>query len=133
MKLPEHLTLSFLLAQLDVAPRCGPAGTLVVVAAGLLPDLDGVTLLAGWKAYRRYHRVLGHGLPVAALVPALLAGAAAWAGAGAFLSLWAWAQLSLLAHLLTDVAFYRWPVQLLWPVSPRAWGFGLVTWNDLVP
>jgi inner membrane protein len=133
MKLPEHVTLSFLLAQLDAAPRFGPGGTALMIAAGLLPDLDGVTLVAGWRVYRRYHRVVGHGLPVTLFGPALLAGAAAWMGVGPFVPLWAWAQTSLLAHLATDGVFYRWPVQLLWPVSSRGPGLGLVTWNDLVP
>src|SRR5262249_33996593 len=50
-----------------------------------------------------------------------------------FLPLWGWLQLALLIHLITDVLFYRWPVQLLWPFSPRGWGLGLVSWNDLVP
>jgi membrane-bound metal-dependent hydrolase YbcI (DUF457 family) len=78
--------------------------------------------------------VLGHGLPVTLLGPAALAVAgAALLGAPAFLPLWAWLQLSLLAHLTTDCLFYRWPVQLLWPFSTRGVGLGLVAWNDLVP
>src|SRR5205823_6083543 len=49
------------------------------------------------------------------------------------LALWGWLQLALLAHLFTDVCFYRWPVQLLWPVSSQGLGWGLLTWNDLIP
>jgi inner membrane protein len=130
MKLPEHVTASFLLAQLGVQERYGPAGTLLMVAAGLLPDLDGLTILAGWRTYRTYHRTLGHGLVVTALGPLLLAAAS---GLEPFLPLWAWLQASLVLHVFTDVCFYRWPVQLLWPLSRRGWGFGLVGWNDLVP
>jgi hypothetical protein len=35
--------------------------------------------------------------------------------------------------LASDVWFYRWPVQLLYPFSSRGWEVGLLTWNDLVP
>jgi hypothetical protein len=31
------------------------------------------------------------------------------------------------------VLFYRWPALLLWPLSRRGWGLGLIGWNDLVP
>ena len=134
MKLPEHLALSFLIAEFGVQQEYGAAGTLLVVAAGNLPDLDTLTLLAGWRVYRRYHRILGHGLLVTLFGPGLLAllgcGLFGWA---AFLPLWGWLQAALLAHLLTDICFYRWPVQLLWPVSAQGWGFGLVSWNDLMP
>lgn len=134
MKTTEHVTLSYLLAQLSVAQQYGTGGTLLMIAAGNLPDLDGVTLLGGWRIYRTYHRVLGHGLPVTLFGPAALA----WLGSGVwelgpFGPLWGWLQLALLVHLFSDVCFYRWPVQLLWPFSARACGFGLIRWNDLVP
>lgn len=133
MKIPEHLTLSYLLAQLGVQQEYGPWGTALVMAAGFLPDLDGLTLLAGWRTYRTYHRKLGHGILVTLVGPLLLA-VGAWAyQLGPFLPLWLWLQIALLGHLATDVWFYRWPVQLLWPFSTRGWEVGLLSWNDLVP
>ena len=48
MKIPEHLALSYLIAQLNVQQRYGPGGAALVMLAGFLPDLDGLTLLAGW-------------------------------------------------------------------------------------
>jgi hypothetical protein len=48
MKIPEHLALSLLLAQFDVRQEFGAAGTALMVAAGMLPDLDGMTILGGW-------------------------------------------------------------------------------------
>jgi membrane-bound metal-dependent hydrolase YbcI (DUF457 family) len=134
MKFPEHLTLSYLIAQFGIQQQYGTAGTILVLAAGNLPDLDGLTLFAGQRVYRNYHRVLGHGLPITLAGPFVLA----WLGSrflnlGAFWPLWAWLQIALLAHLLTDVCFYRWPVQLLWPLSRQGWGYGLVRWNDLIP
>src|SRR2546426_138534 len=41
MKIPEHLALSYLLAQLGPHQTYGPAGTVLVMVAGMLPDLDG--------------------------------------------------------------------------------------------
>jgi membrane-bound metal-dependent hydrolase YbcI (DUF457 family) len=133
MKIPEHLALSYLLAQLGPQQEYGLAGTGLMLAAGMLPDLDGLSVLGGWRCHGTYHRVVGHGLPVTLAGPALLAGAGAWLLSVAFWPLWGWLQLGLLAHLLTDVLFYRWPVQFLWPLSRRGLGWGLVGWNDLVP
>ncbi|MBI1913531.1 MAG: metal-dependent hydrolase [Planctomycetes bacterium] len=135
MKIPEHLALSYLLAQFGVAQEFGAAGTGLVLLAGMLPDLDGLSILGGWRCHRTYHRVLGHGLLVTLFGALLLALVGAWAlgQSGVFLTLWAWLHLSLLAHLATDCLFYSWPVQLLWPFSTWGVGFGLVAWNDLVP
>src|SRR5205809_209618 len=72
MKIPEHLALSYLLAQLGPQQTFGPAGTVLMMAAGMLPDLDGVSILGGWNAHRKYHRKVGHGLPITLLGPLLL-------------------------------------------------------------
>jgi hypothetical protein len=133
MKLPEHVTLSFLLAQFGVQQEYGLAGTALMILAGNLPDLDGLTICLGWRFYRRYHRIVGHGLPVTLLGPLLLASLGWSLSIGPLLPLWGWLQLALLAHLFTDVCFYDWPVQLLWPFSSRGLGYGLLDWNDLVP
>src|SRR5688572_25436546 len=134
MKIPEHLALSYLLAQLGPQPLQSPAGTLLVMVAGMLPDLDGVSILGGWKCHLRYHRKVGHGLPVTLFGPPLLALAGSpHVDGGSWVGLWAWLQVSLLLHLLVDLLFYRWKVQLLWPFSNWGLGFGLIGWNDLVP
>jgi membrane-bound metal-dependent hydrolase YbcI (DUF457 family) len=134
MKLPEHLTFSFLLAEFGARQEFGWKGTVLVIAAGLMPDLDGLTLLGGWRFYRRYHRIVGHGLPVTLLGPLALAWLGSdWLGDARFLPLWCWLQLSLLCHLFMDLVFYNWPVKLLWPASRKAWAVGLLEWNDLVP
>lgn len=134
MKIPEHLALSYLIAQLDVQQHYGSAGTALVMLAGFLPDLDGLTLLAGWRPYRLYHRKVGHGILVALAGPLVLAAAAVWLfRLGSFGPLWFWLQISLVSHLATDICFYRWPVQLFWPFSTRGWEVGLLSWNDLGP
>ncbi len=134
MKVPEHLALSFLMAQLGVQQQYGPGGTALMMLAGFLPDLDAVTAVAGWDTYRRWHRKLGHGLPMTLAGPAVLALLGSFVlGVGPFWPLWGWLQAALIGHLMTDILFYRWPVQLLWPLSRRGWEIGLVGWNDLVP
>jgi membrane-bound metal-dependent hydrolase YbcI (DUF457 family) len=134
MKLPEHVTFSFLLAQFGVQQEYGAVGTALLILAGNLPDLDGLTVLGGWECHRKYHRVTGHGLPVTLVgAPLLALFGAALLGWPAFVPLWLWFQLAVLLHLISDFLFYRWPVQLLWPLSTRGVGFGLVPWNDLVP
>lgn len=134
MKLPEHIALSFLLAQCGVQQQYGPLGTGLVIAAGCLPDLDGLGFVFSWKLYRRHHRILGHGLPLACCGPLLLALFGGWClGTEAVGWLWLGCQVSLLLHLFTDVAFYNWPVQLLWPFSRRGAAFDLIGWNDLTP
>lgn len=137
MKIPEHLALSYLLAQLGVEQTFGSGGTMLMLLAGLLPDLDGVSILGGWECHRKYHRKVGHGLPTTLLGAAGLTLLAMPAlgprPGGEWLILWAWLQLSVMLHLLVDLLFYRWQVQLLWPVSNWGLGVGLVEWNDLVP
>ncbi len=134
MKIPEHLAFSYLLAQFGVNQEFGPGGTALMIAAGMLPDLDGLSILGGWRCHRTYHRVVGHGLPLTLAGPALLAlFGSRVLDLGPLGPLWLWLQAALLAHLITDFLFYRWPVQLLWPFSPRGVGLGLIAWNDLVP
>jgi membrane-bound metal-dependent hydrolase YbcI (DUF457 family) len=134
MKIPEHLAMSFLLAQFGVQQNYGAGGTALLVAAGMLPDLDGLTIVGGWRCHDRYHRIIGHGLLFTLLGPALLALLGSFLfGLGPLLPLWLWLQLALVIHLVTDVCFYDWPTQLLWPFSRRAVGFGWISWNDLVP
>jgi hypothetical protein len=133
MKVPEHVAFSFLLAQLGVHQQYGWPGTAIVIAAGCLPDLDGIGIIGGWRFYQKYHRILGHGLLLTILGPLVLAGLGSWLFDLPLVPIWAWSQASLVFHLLTDLSFYNWPVQLLWPISKRGLAFGLLSWNDLVP
>jgi hypothetical protein len=123
MKIPQHIALSFLLAQFGAQQQYGWRGTALVVAAGCLPDVDALSALAGWHAHRTWRGTAGHGLPVTLAAPPLLALLGCeMLGLGPLEPLWLWLQLSLLAHLAADVCWGRWPVRLLWPASSRKWG-----------
>lgn len=47
MTLPEHAICSLMIAELAVRQRLGLRGVLVVVAAGIAPDLDTAAKLFG--------------------------------------------------------------------------------------
>ena len=96
-----------------------------VTLAGLAPDVDGLTLLAGEELYARYHHVLTHGY-LAALVTMAICTALARQ------RLWV-AGLSLAAfhlHLLCDLAGSGpgWPIHYYFPHSMKEW-FWEGQWN----
>src|SRR5438094_567269 len=70
--LREMIAVPYRLARFGTSQQYGPVGTGLVIAAGLLPDLDGVTILGGWRCHNKYHRVVGHGLPFTVAGPVAL-------------------------------------------------------------
>jgi hypothetical protein len=105
----------------------------LVTAAGLLPDVDGLTILAGEDAYARWHHLLTHGL-IAAIVTSL--GLAVFAKQKArVLGL---AFLAFHLHLLCDLlgSGVAWPIFYLEPFDSRAfgfsWGWELASWQNSV-
>jgi hypothetical protein len=107
----------------------------LVTLAGVLPDLDGLTLAAGEELYGRWHHVLTHGALAAAgcafaLVP--------FAGAGQRLKVAALALGAFHLHLLCDLAGSGpgWPIHYLWPWSDREtmWSgqWNLASWQNTV-
>ncbi len=122
-----HAELSWLMAQRLEARR----DRALVVLAGLAPDLDGLTLLAGEEAYGRWHHVLTHGF-VAAIAVTL--GCAALARERLHVA--ALALLAFHLHLLCDLAGSGpgWPILYLWPISPAEWAWSgqweLASWQN---
>ncbi|MCE9672255.1 metal-dependent hydrolase [Myxococcus stipitatus] len=124
-----HAELSWLAAQ-GLRER---RDRVLVTCAGLAPDLDGLTLLAGEEWYARYHHVLFHGY-----VGALVTAAACVALAR---QRWRVAALALGAfhlHLLCDLAGSGpgWPIHYWWPTSMRDWfwdgQWDLSSWQNAV-
>jgi hypothetical protein len=128
-----HAELGWLAAQRLHARR----DRILVTLAGVAPDLDGLSLLAGQEAYARWHHVVSHGLPGALILCGLLA----WRAEnkrGTFLLGLAAFHLHLLCDLAGsgDFAFggSGWPVLYLWPFSPAelSWSgqWDLVSWQN---
>ncbi|MBL8917848.1 MAG: metal-dependent hydrolase [Myxococcaceae bacterium] len=105
----------------------------LVTLAGVLPDLDGLTLLAGEEAYATWHHVLTHGLVSAVGTTAVLAAFAKRRLAVAGL---AFAAFHL--HLLCDLAGSGpgWPIAYLSPFSRHElmWSgqWNLASWQNTI-
>lgn len=124
-----HGELSWLLAQ-RLAARKDRA---LVVLAGILPDLDGLTLLAGEQAYATWHHVLTHGAVAALALSGLLAAFAVQRSAVLGLALVAF-HLHLGADLVGSGP--GWPVLYFWPFSRHEWSWAgqweLASWQNTV-
>lgn len=124
-----HAELSWLGAQGLKSKR----DRLLVTVAGVIPDLDGLTLLAGQEAYGKWHHVVTHGALSAVLLSGLLCLFAEKKRAVFLLGL---AAFHL--HLLCDLAGSGpgWPISYLWPFSPREWfwsgQWNLASWQNSV-
>jgi hypothetical protein len=105
-----HAELSWLGAQRLTSRR----DRLLLTLAGVLPDLDGLTLLAGEDAYGRWHHVLTHGFVAALLISGALALFAERKALVFGLGL-ALFHLHLLCDLLGSGP--GWPIYYLWPFS----------------
>lgn len=108
--------------------------------AGVLPDLDGLTLAAyPWDhgdAFSRWHHLLTHGALAAAVVTVI---AVALSPTGARLRTGGIALLSFHLHLLCDLmgSGQGWPIAYLWPLSkhmtaPFRWGWALASWQNML-
>ncbi len=104
---------------------------LLVTLAGVLPDLDGLTLLFGEESYGRWHHVVTHGVFAAVVVTA---GLTAFAQQRARVAALAFAMFHL--HLACDLAGSGpgWPITYLWPLSARelSWRgqWNLASWQN---
>lgn len=103
----------------------------LVTLAGVLPDLDGLTLLAGEAAYATYHHVVTHGLPSALVCAAVLG----WLGEKKrVVAVLAFVTFHL--HLLCDLVGSGpgWPLWYLWPFSTHEtmWDgqWNLASWQN---
>lgn len=127
MHIPTHLMLSWVVGHRLEARR----DRRLVAWAGVAPDLDGLSILAGVEAYGRWHHVLTHGM-LAGVVISLL------------FSQWAkdrvkvlWLTLSVFhLHLLCDLlgSGIDWPIQYFWPISgtyyDTPYGWELDAWQN---
>ena len=119
----------------------------LVALAGIAPDLDGLGIVVDFAArqlglpetnyYQAYHRVYGHGLPVALVISGI---AAALAERRAFVALWAFVAVHL--HFVCDILGSRgaspddiWPIWYFAPFTTKVqieWlgQWELVSWQN---
>ncbi len=105
-----HAELAWLSAQGLSARR----DRILVTVAGLVPDLDGLTILAGEESYGKWHHVLTHGSASAVVLSGLLA---VFAQRKALTFALAFAMFHL--HLACDFVGSGpgWGMTYLWPFS----------------
>jgi hypothetical protein len=124
-----HAELSWLLAQGLPERR----DRVLITAAGLAPDLDGLSLLGGVEAYGRYHHLLFHGAAGAVVTAAACAAFARSRRPVAALAL-----VAFHLHLLSDLAGSGpgWPLYYSWPFSRAEWFWSgqwdLASWQNSV-
>ena len=105
----------------------------LVVLAGLAPDVDGLTLLAGQDAYDKYHHLIFHGYLGALITAVVCAIFARHKVAVALLAL-----VSFHLHLVCDLmgSGVDWPIFYFWPTSLETigWsgGWELASWQNSV-
>ena len=131
MTLPEHAICSLMIAEFGVRQRLGLQGVLVVVAAGVAPDLDTAAKLFGDQYFWKLHHALGHSL----LSVLVIAVASSVVGSAAlklrnFGLLFRWSLLAAVAHILTD-SLYWWGIQPFWPANSYELCFKLIEYLDL--
>src|SRR5947209_3646066 len=137
MHLPTHALASWLVAEAG-PERLGRRGRTLVLCAGLLPDLDALSLLGGVEAYQRWHRIVLHNAVAAVVLSSLIM---LFARPGARV---ATGMLSLAAyhlHLLCDLVGSagpdgsNWPVPYFVPFSRRpievSFQWGLASWQNV--
>ena len=104
---------------------------LLITLAGVAPDLDGLTLLAGEEAYGRWHHLLTHGIVAATICAVALA---AFAKQRLVVCALSFAAFHL--HLLCDLAGSGpgWPIWYLYPFSlhETMWSgqWNLASWQN---
>ncbi len=128
MHVPTHLALSWLIGHRLRERR----DRRLVAWAGIMPDLDALTLLAGPEAFRRYHHILTHGIVTGVIVTVLFTVLARerWKVAGL-------AFLTFHFHLFCDLlgAGRDWPIVYLYPFSRfeyfTPYGWPLASWQNV--
>src|SRR5262245_42393708 len=117
MTLPEHALCSAMLAEFGMRERFGRRGTLVMIVAGIAPDLDTAAKLVSDRDFWQWHHALGHGVLPVMLLSLSIAGAARLFGRlKPFGYVFAWSLAAAAAHVITD-SLYWWGVQFFWPFS----------------
>jgi len=126
---PTHLALSWLIGQ-GLSER---RDRRLVAWAGVVPDLDALSILAGADAFRRFHHSVTHGIVTAVVVSAACAVLARRRRRVAGLAL-----LVFHVHLLCDLlgGGVDWSIAYFWPFSSQElvtpYGWPLASWQNVL-
>jgi len=132
MTLPEHAICSLMIAELGVRQRLGLRGVLVVVAAGIAPDLDTAAKLFGDQYFWKLHHALGHSILSVFAISVVSAAVGSFVmRQKSFAFLFGWSLVAATAHCLTD-SLYWWGVKPLWPLDEYELCFELLEYLDLI-
>lgn len=131
MTLPEHAICSLMIAELGVRQQLVLRGVLVVVAAGVAPDLDTAAKLFGDQYFWKLHHALGHSILSVVVISAV----SAMVGSVVlrlqnFGLLFRWSLLATVAHCLTDLLYWS-GIQPFWPAHSYELCFKLIEYLDL--
>jgi inner membrane protein len=125
--LPTHLMLSWLIAH----PLPQQRDRRLVSWAGLAPDVDGFSIVAGMQAYGEWHHVVSHGLIAGVATVAVCTALASDRVRVACLCL-----VTFHFHLLCDWlgSGYEWPIVYFWPMNQVAYytpyGWPFASWQN---
>lgn len=130
-----HALASVAVARIAI-PRASRAAWVAIILAGIAPDIDELSALAGPSSYLRWHHTYTHSLAAAALITALaataclalkpkIAASTVTSTSSAVLSLFAVSVL----HLTLD-ACQSDGIATLWPFTPRRFGGDLLARID---
>ncbi len=128
MHVPTHLALSWLIGHALPERR----DRRLVAWAGVAPDLDALTLLAGPEAFKHYHHILTHGVFAAVIVTLAFTALARDRLKVAVLAL-----LAFHFHLFCDLlgAGTDWPIVYFYPFSRHEYftpyGWPLASWQNM--
>ena len=136
MHLQTHALASWLVA--EAGPNFLRRERALVLAAGLAPDLDALTLLGGVEFYQRWHHVILHNVLAAVLCSSLFA---LLARAGARAATYALSLIAYHLHMACDLLGSAGPDGSIWsipyflPFSRRelSWDgqWGLGSWQNV--
>jgi membrane-bound metal-dependent hydrolase YbcI (DUF457 family) len=121
-----------MLAQFGVRQRFGAKGVVLLVAAGIAPDLDAAVRVLGAQEFWRLHHALGHSLVSIAVISAVVT-CLGWMVLGLRQTpyVFCWCFAAACVHSLTDVCYW-WGIQPLWPVSDCEFCLGILEYLDLL-
>lgn len=131
MDLLSHALVGGLVAAVGLQKKYGLVASVTMVAANLIPDLDGALAVMGPKYFLQYHRhPLTHSVGGAALLSAVLTTvvclATPFKRPGLIFSI---SFMGMMLHLISDL-LTPWPIPLLWPFSAKAYSLDLINFID---